>query len=35
MVKIAISEDGQSIVVESWGSQQPGMYWNRKYQRIR
>jgi tetratricopeptide (TPR) repeat protein len=34
-VKIAISEDGQSIVVESWGTQQPGMYWNRKYQRIR
>lgn len=25
-VKIAISEDGQSIVVESWGTQQPGMY---------
>jgi len=34
-VRIAISGDGQSIVVEQWASPQPSMYWKGTYQRIK
>ncbi len=33
--KVQISDDGQSIVVETWALPQPSMYWRQTYKRIR
>jgi hypothetical protein len=33
--KVKLSDDGQSIVVETWALPQPSMYWRATYRRIR
>jgi len=34
-VRVKISDDGQSIVVENWAQPQPSMYWKSVYKRIK